>query len=29
MVCPQDADKGKVSNAEGSYEYIEKAVADS
>ena len=24
MVCPQDADQGKVSSVKGSYEYIEK-----
>jgi hypothetical protein len=29
MVCPQDADEGKVSSMEGSYEYIEIAVVDS
>jgi hypothetical protein len=29
MACPQDADERKVSSVEGSYEYIEKAVADS
>jgi hypothetical protein len=29
MVCLQDVDEGKVSSVEGSYKYIEKAVADS
>jgi hypothetical protein len=29
MVCPQDVDEGKISSVEGSYEYIEKPVADS
>jgi hypothetical protein len=29
MACPQVADGGTVSNVEGSYEYIGKAVLDS